>query len=106
MRVLPRHLQAPDWLQKAKGRNPITVGKPGLDKKKGEAKPNWSGQVALKKTERKTTSEQEGAKVDFRGQLKKSGPKSPAPDRGAAETRGEPEWKKVSLRSTPKGGEE
>lgn len=93
------HLQAPDWLSKAKGRNMISLGRANVDNKKKEIKPNWSGKVSLKKTERKSTSEQEdGAKQDWRGQLKKSSPKSPGFEKEDGQ---QPAWKGVSLRSTP-----
>ena len=73
----------------------------GDDKKKeGEKKPDWSGRVALKKTEKKDMGDLggESKRQDWREGLKKA-PKSPGfegPDEG------DPEWKGVSLHKVPR----
>ena len=92
---------APAWAktQLKKGGN-----KPwGDDKKKdGEKKPDWSGRVALKKTEKKDGGDLgESKRQDWRDGLKKA-PKSPGVDGEA----GDPEWKGVSLKTTGRHDED
>ena len=70
-------------------------------KKEGEKKPDWSGRVALKKTEKKEGVELgESKRQDWRDGLKKA-PKSPG-----VEGAGDPEWKGVSLRTTGRHDED
>ena len=65
-------------------------------RKEGEKKPDWSGRVALKKTEKKDGGDLgESKRQDWREGLKKA-PKSPGVDGEA----GDPEWKGVSLHKT------
>ena len=71
-------------------------------KKEGEKKPDWSGRVALKKTEKKEGVELGDSKrQDWREGLKKA-PKSPGVEGDA----GDPEWKGVSLRTTGRHDED
>lgn len=72
------------------------------DKKDGEKKPDWSGRVALKKTEKKEGGDLGDSKrQDWREGLKKA-PKSPGVEGDA----GDPEWKGVSLRTTGRHDED
>ena len=81
--------------------------KPWADDKKKEAdkKPDWSGRVALKKTEKKEIGELgEIKRQDWRDGLKKAGPKSPGEVNDSSG--GDPEWKSVNLRSTGRKDED
>lgn len=71
-----------------------------IDKKEG-AKPDWSARSSLKKAERRSESDVDAGKHNWRDQLKKSSPRSPGPDKVTDGVQ-EPEWKKISLRATPK----
>lgn len=89
--------EAPAW---AKSQLKKGSTKPWGDEKKKEAdkKPDWSGRVALKKTEKKEMGELgESKRQDWREGLKKA-PKSP----GIESEGGEPEWKAVSLNKVPR----
>ena len=74
------------------------------DKKDG-AKPEWSARNALKKTERRSESEVDAGKHNWRDQLKKSSPRSPGVDKTSDGVQ-EPAWKNISLKATPKRAED
>lgn len=77
--------------------------KPWSDAKtpKEEKKPDWSGRVALKKTEKKDMGDLggESKRQDWREGLKKA-PKSPGVE--GQEGGGDPEWKGVNLHKVPR----
>lgn len=73
-------------------------------KKEGEQKPEWSGRVALKKTEKKEMGDLgESKRQDWREGLKKA-PKSPGVE--GHEGGGDPEWKGVTLQKVPRNEED